>query len=59
MVFHANLHARIENCIDCKQVISQAYLAKDGCCRHCHSKKEYGTVDIETCHQGSVITMED
>lgn len=59
MAFHANLHARIDHCVDCKQVITQSYLAKDGLCRHCHAKNKHGTVDINTCFQGSVITLED
>ena len=59
MVFHANLHARITHCKECKDTISDAYLVVDGCCRHCATKKKYGVVDINTCHQGSVITMED
>ena len=42
MAFHANLHARIDHCVDCKQVITQAYLAKDGLCRHCHVKNKHG-----------------
>ena len=59
MKYHKNLHARVDYCDDCEQAISQSYLAKGGRCRHCHSKKVYGTLDIETCFQGSVITMED
>jgi hypothetical protein len=54
-----NIHPRIEHCIDCKQVITQMYLAKEGRCRHCNVKNTYGTVDIKTCFQGSVITLED
>jgi hypothetical protein len=59
MAFHPNLHARVEHCIDCKQVLTQMYLAKEGRCRHCNAKHTHGVVDIKTCFQGSVITMED
>ncbi len=59
MVFHANLHARIDNCKECGDVITDAYLAVDGCCRHCHTKKKHGVVDINNCFQGSVIILED
>jgi copper chaperone CopZ len=59
MEFHANLHAKIMHCKECKDTITDAYLTVDGCCRHCHTKKLHGVVDINTCFQGSVITLED
>ena len=59
MAFHANLHARIDSCKEWGDVITDAYLAVDGCCRHCHTKKKHGAVDIKTCFQGSVIILED
>ena len=54
-----NYHARVDYCVDCTIAISQSYLAKDGCCRHCYVKRQHGVVDIKTCFQGSVITLED
>ena len=59
MEFHANLHAKIMHCKECKDTITDAYLTVDGVCRHCVTKKKYGVVDINTCFQGSVITLED
>ena len=59
MEFHANLPARIDNGQAGGAVITDAYLAVDGCCRHCHTKKKHGAVDIKTCFQGSVIILED
>ena len=47
-------------CSICKQVIpdrrSSVELDK---CRHCYQKERYGVLDIDTCFQGSVITLED
>ncbi len=59
MEFHPNIHAKITYCKECKDVITDSYLEVDGCCRHCHTKKAHGVVDINTCFQGSVITLED
>ena len=54
-----NIHARVENCLDCEKVITQMYLSKDGRCRHCATKNIHGAVDIKTCFQGSIILLED
>jgi len=59
MEFHPNLHVKMVYCKDCNDVIPDAYLQKRGRCRHCHTKKKHGVVDIETCFQGSVILLED
>jgi len=59
MEFHANLHARVDCCSECGDVLAESYLTRDGCCRHCDTKKKHGVVDIDTCFQGSVITLED
>ena len=59
MEFHANLHARIEHCSDCGDVLTDNDRTINGRCRHCTVKRKHGVVDINTCFQGSVITLED
>ena len=59
MEFHANLHARIEYCSDCNDVLTDNDRSVEGRCRHCTVKRKHGVVDINTCFQGSVIILED
>jgi len=51
---------RLYVCSICKQVIpdrrSSVEMDK---CRHCYQKEKHGVLDIDNCHQGSVIPMED
>jgi|14BtaG_2_1085337.scaffolds.fasta_scaffold18089_6 hypothetical protein len=59
MEFHANIHANIEHCSDCNDVLTDNDRSVKGRCRHCTVKRKYGVVDINNCFQGSVIIMED
>tara|TARA_R110002020_G_scaffold255585_1_gene469369 strand:- start:154 stop:333 length:180 start_codon:yes stop_codon:yes gene_type:complete len=59
MEFYANIHARIDYCSDCGDVLPELDRSVQGRCRHCDTKKKHGVVDINTCFQGSVITLED
>ena len=47
-------------CITCSQIIPDRRSSVDlNKCRHCYSKEKYGVLDINDCHQGSIITLED
>ncbi len=48
-------------CRDCQKAIPDRRSSSEelDMCRHCYSKKEHGVLDIGTCFQGSVITLED
>ena len=59
MEFHANLHARIDRCVDCGDVIPDFDRVTESRCKHCTTKMKHGVVDINTCFQGSVIALED
>ena len=47
-------------CKVCDQTIPNRRSSVDiDTCRHCYQKQRHGVVDIKTCFQGSVITLED
>ena len=48
-------------CPDCDTPFLDYYPEKPHpeCCRHCATKRDYGSSDPKTCHQSSVITFDD
>jgi len=53
--------AEIRRCLSCEDVLNEKHmrLNNDLICKHCKTKEQFGVVDVTTCFQGSVITLED
>ena len=51
----------MRRCDDCDRTFEARYTALDhpGCCRHCATKRDYGTSKLDTCYQSGTISLED
>ncbi len=51
--------AEIRRCKSCDDALNEKHATNGFFCKHCDTKNKYGISDLQTCFQGSVISLED